>query len=142
MYHVVCCPRIPILGNYKEEKKYYLMCLMVVAKDQPNKLVAINVQINVVVIPNPSIKNFANIKDVAPSAVETIARVDKTVPRSMDFMLWCINVLYCKLFNTRIAGAMAIIAQAIYTSVILCVCVANNPIIIPIMIVPIVIREV
>ena len=49
-----------------------------------NNIVAQNKQTNVVVTPYPSIKNLAALKNSAPNAVDTIARVDKTVPRSLD----------------------------------------------------------
>ena len=49
-----------------------------------NNIVAPNKQTNVVVTPYPSIKNLPAPKNAAPNAVDTIARVDKTVPRSLD----------------------------------------------------------
>ena len=64
------------------------MYLTAFFKDHISKLVVINVNTSVVVIPYSSIKNFAIISPIAPITVVTMVLVDNTVPRSLDLMLW------------------------------------------------------
>ena len=55
-------------------------------RDQKSKPVITNVNNNVVVIPYPSIKNLAIINPIAPTTVDTIARVDNTVIGNVENM--------------------------------------------------------
>ena len=59
----------------------------VALSDKIKMAIITNIDNNVIVIPYPSNKNLAIINVPAPQSVDTIARVDNTVPRSDDLML-------------------------------------------------------
>ena len=60
------------------------MYFFTLVKDQNKNTVINNVNVNVVFIPYVSNKTLAHVNIAAPAMVDTIARVDKTVPRSLD----------------------------------------------------------
>ena len=66
---------------------YFLIYFITLFNDHISRPDIHNTNTNVVVIPNPSNKNFAIINPIAPTMVATIARVESTVPRSFDLML-------------------------------------------------------
>ena len=65
---------------------YFFTNIETLRNAQNNNTVANNAQTKVVVNPNPSTKNLEATKIIAPIIVDTIARVEITVPRSVDFI--------------------------------------------------------